>query len=328
MNFINKYSVLIASMATFLIFLDLCKNQDNKNKFYNIGITQIVEHESLDNARQGFIDELKNLGYEEGKNIKFDFHNAGGDFSNCQSIAQKLVNQKCDLILAISTPSAQAVASATKDIPILIMGITNPKESNLVQSNEQPGNNVTGTSDLSDIKKTINLITKLKPNAQKIGILYSNIDVSPIYQAKVAEEEIKNLGLTPITATVTQINEVQQVTEILMSQVDAIYVPIDKITSSSMTLISDIATRNNKFVVCSENLIDKGAVACCGIDYYNLGKLTAKQTANILEKKSIPQNMPIEYLNDNKIFLNKKLLEKLNMRILDDLSQIAEIIGE
>ncbi len=326
MKFFNKYSITMASVAGILMLFSFFENK--QNKFFNIGITQIVEHEALDKARQGFIDELKNLGYEEGKNVKFDFQNAGGDFSNCESIASKFVNQNCNLILAISTPSAQAVANATKSIPILVTGITNPEEAGLVESNDTPNTNVTGTSDLSPVKETIKLITELKPDTKKVGVLYSSLDTSPMYQAKLAEEEIKNLGLEPITATVSQMSEVEQVTENLISQVDVIYVPIDKITSSAMTLISDIALIKNKFVVCSENFINKGAAACYGIDYYELGKLTAKQAAIILEKKSLPQNMPIEYLDSSKLFLNKKLLEKLNIKISDDLLKIAEIIGE
>lgn len=326
MKCFNKYSITIASVAGILMLFSFFENK--QNKFFNIGITQIVEHEALDKARQGFINELKNLGYEEGKNIKFDFQNAGGDFSNCESIASKFVNQNCDLILAISTPSAQAAANATKNIPILVTGITNLKEAGLVGSNDIPNTNVTGTSDLSPVKETIKLIAKLKPDVKKVGVLYSNLDTSPMYQAKLAKNEIRNLGLKPILATVSQMNEVQQVAENLIPQVDVIYIPIDKITSSAMTLISDIAMKNNKFVVCSENLINKGAAACYGIDYYELGQLTAKQAAIILEKKNTPQNMPIEYSDNIKLFLNKNTLEKLNIKIPDDLLKIAEITGE
>lgn len=314
MNFFNKYSIIMSSIAGMLMLFSFFENKQNKNKIFNIGITQIVEHEALDNARQGFIDELKNLGYEEGKNVKFDFQNAGGDFSNCESIANKFVSQNCDLILAISTPSAQAVANATKNIPILVTGITNPEESGLVKSNEKPDTNVTGTSDLSPVKETIKLITELKTDVKKVGVLYSSLDTSPMYQAKLAEEEIKNLGLEPITATVSQMSEVEPVTENLTSQVDVIYVPIDKITSSSMTLVSDIALRNNKFVVCSENLINKGAAACYGIDYYELGKLTAKQAAVILEKKNTPQNMPIEYIKNFDLSINNEVIQKLGLK--------------
>ncbi|MBR2735402.1 MAG: ABC transporter substrate-binding protein [Clostridia bacterium] len=326
MKFFNKYSITMASVAGILMLFSFFENK--QNKFFNIGITQIVEHEALDKARQGFIDELKNLGYEEGKNVRFDFQNAGGDFSNCESIANKFVSQNCDLILAISTPSAQAVANATKNIPILVTGITNPKEAGLVESNDKPNTNITGTSDLSPVKETIKLITKLKPETKKIGVLYSSLDTSPMYQAKLAENEIKNLGLEPIMATVSQMSEVQPITENLILQADVIYVPIDKITSSAMTLISDIALRNNKFVVCSENLINKGAAACYGIDYYELGKLTAKQAAIILEKKNTPQNMPIEYSDNIKLFLNEELLERLNIEITNDLLKIAEVTGE
>lgn len=309
MKFFNKYSITMASIAGILMLFSFFEN--NQNKFFNIGITQIIEHETLDNARQGFIDELKNLGYEEGKNVKFDFQNAGGDFSNCESIANKFVSQNCNLILAISPPSAQAVANATKNIPILVTGITNPEEAGLVESNNTPNTNVTGTSDLSPVKETIKLITKLKPDAKKVGVLYSSLDTSPMYQAKLAEKEIKNLGLEPIMATVSQMSEVQPITENLISQADVIYVPIDKITSSAMTLISDIALKNNKFVVCSENLINKGAAACYGIDYYELGKLTAKQAAVILEKKNTPQNMPIEYIKNFDLSINNAVIQKL-----------------
>ncbi len=165
MKFFNRHSIFIASIASILMLFEFFEKE--QNEFFYIGITQIVEHEALNHARRGFIDELKDLGYEEGKNVKFDFQNAGGDFSNCESIAQKFVNQNCDLILAISTPSAQAVANATKTIPILATGITNPEEANLVETNETPNTNVTGTSDLSPVKETIKLITKLNPNVKK-----------------------------------------------------------------------------------------------------------------------------------------------------------------
>ncbi len=322
----NKYLLFIVVIVIILILFNFFESK--QNKMFNIGITQIVEHEALDKARQGFVDELKNLGYEEGKNVKFDFQNAGGDFSNCESISNKFVSQNCDLILAISTPSAQAVANATKNIPILITGITNPEEAGLAKSNEKPDTNVTGTSDLSPIKETVKITKELNPDIKRIGILYSNVDISPMYQAKIAEKEIKKLGLEPITATVSQMSEVEQVTENLISQVDAIYVPIDKITSCAMAQISGIAFKKNKFVVCSENLTDKGAVACYGIDYYELGKLTAKQAAIIIEKKNVPQCMPIEYSNNIKLFLNKRMMEKLNLKIPSDLLKIAEIIGE
>lgn len=312
-----KHMILLFFILINVFIITKYTNNQDQNKILKIGITQIVEHESLNNARQGFIDELKNLGYEDGKNIKFDFHNAGGDLSNCESIARKFANDRPDLILAISTPSAQAAANVIKDIPILITAITNPEKSNLVKSNLTPCTNVTGTSDLPPVSKTIELIKKLKPNVQNIGILYSNIDVSPSYQAQIADETIKTLGLDAKVATVSQLSEIKQVTEKIISECDALYVPIDKITAAGMPLISKIALENNKFVVCSENLTDKGAAASYGIDYYQLGKLTAKQAVEILENRNIPQNMPIKYLEDTKLTLNEDIIKKLNLKFFE-----------
>lgn len=312
-----KHMILLFFILINVFIITKYKNNKDQNKILKIGITQIVEHESLNNARQGFIDELKNLGYEDSKNIKFDFHNAGGDLSNCESIARKFANDRPDLILAISTPSAQAAANVIKDIPILITAITNPEKSNLVKSNLTPCTNVTGTSDLPPVSKTIELIKKLKPNVQNIGILYSNIDVSPSYQAQIADETIKTLGLDSKVATVSQLSEIKQVTEKIISECDALYVPIDKITAAGMPLISKIALENNKFVLCSENLTDKGAAASYGIDYYQLGKLTAKQAVEILENRNIPQNMPIKYLEDTKLTLNEDIIKKLNLKFFE-----------
>ncbi len=312
-----KHMILLFFILINVFIITKYKNNKDQNKILKIGITQIVEHESLNNARQGFINELKNLGYEDGKNIKFDFHNAGGDLSNCESIARKFANDRPDLILAISTPSAQAAANVIKDIPILITAITNPEKSNLVKSNLTPCTNVTGTSDLPPVSKTIELIKKLKPNVQNIGILYSNIDVSPSYQAQIADETIKTLGLDSKVATVSQLSEIKQVAEKIISECDALYVPIDKITAAGMPLISKIALENNKFVVCSENLTDKGAAASYGIDYYQLGKLTAKQAVEILENRNIPQNMPIKYLEDTKLTLNEDIIKKLNLKFFE-----------
>lgn len=285
-----------------------------------IGIIQIVEHESLDRAKQGFVDELKKLGYENGKNVQFDFQNAGGDLSNCASIAENFVNEKCSLILAISTPCAQAVANATKEIPVLATAITNFESTGLVKSNEKPGTNVTGTSDLPPIEKTIELIIKLKPDAGKIGILYSNTDTSPQFQAELAEKKIKSLGLEAKMVAVSQVHEVQQAAEKLAGEADALYVPVDKITASAMPQISQIFLNHNKFVVCSESvMISKGAAAAYGMDYYELGKLTAHQAAEILTGKNTSQNMPVQYLKETKLKINYEIIEKLKLKISDEL---------
>lgn len=142
-------------------------------KALQVGIIQIVEHPALDAAREGFLETLKKNGYEEGKNLVVNYQNAQGDANNLQPIAQKLASEKPDLILAIATPSAQAVAGATKDIPILITAVTDPVGAKLVNSLQKPGTNVTGTTDMNPIKEQLELLKQLVPGAKNIGVIYN-----------------------------------------------------------------------------------------------------------------------------------------------------------
>ena len=158
--------------------------------FRSIGVIQLVEHAALDAAYNGFVDGLKEAGYEDGKNITLDYQNAQGDQSNCQTIANKLVNDRNNLILAIATPAAQAVANTTKDIPILVTAVTDPADSKLVASNEAPGGNVTGTSDLTPVKEQIGLITQIAPEAKKVGLLYCSSEANSKFQIEIDRKSV------------------------------------------------------------------------------------------------------------------------------------------
>lgn len=239
----------------------------------------------------------------------------------------KACKWKKDLILTISTPCAQAVANATKEIPILATAITNFENTGMIESTEHPGSNVTGTSDLAPIDKIIELIPKLKPDAKKIGILYSTTDPSPQYQAELAEKCVKKLGLEPKMAAVSQSHEIQQITEKLGKEVDALYAPIDKVTFSAMPQISEIFLKNGKFVVSAEDtMISKGVAATYGVNYYELGKLTAQQAVKILKGESNPESMPIEYLKDAKLSLNQDIIKKLGIKVPEDLEESSKWI--
>lgn len=299
-----------------VVFIN-CKKDNSKIK---IGVMQIVEHESLDSARQGFIDELKNLGYEEGKNVEFDIQIASGDISNCISIADKFVNDKKDLVLAISTPCAQTMANATKDIPILVAAVTDFEGLGIINSSGSSSKNVTGVSDLAPIDKIISLIKKLNPDVKKVGVLYSVTDPSPQYQAKIAKEEIKKSGMECKMASVSQMSEVEQVAENLVKSVDAVYTPIDKITFSTMPKISQILLKDNKFVVSAEDdMLSKGAIATYGIDYYDIGKIAASQASKILSGEEKIENIPIEYTKNARLNLNYELAQQLGIDIKNNL---------
>ena len=188
-----------------------------------IGVLQYVQHPALDKANEGFVAALEEAGLE----VDIEQQNAGGEQSAAQTIANKLVNDKKDLILAIATPAAQAVAGATSDIPVVITAVTDPAASGLVESNDAPGGNVTGSSDLTPVADQIEILTKLLPKAKNVGILYCTAEANSKLQAQMAMDALKEKGLTGVEYTVSSSNEIQTVVESMVGKVDAIYVPTD-----------------------------------------------------------------------------------------------------
>ena len=311
----------------FAIILAFIFNDMSRPANLKIGVLQLVEHDALDEARKGFVDGLAEYGLVDGENISIDYENAQGEQSNCCLLTNKLINKKSDLILSIATPAAQALANATKDIPILITAITSPQAAGLVETNEKPNTNVTGTSDLAPVKKQIGLIKDLMPSAKKIGILFCSNEANSEYQAGLAVSEIEKLGLQSQIFTVSQSSEVAQVVQSMVGNVDAIYTPTDNMMASTMPTISSIATAAGIPIVCGEtNVVHKGAIGTYGMDYYKLGKLTAHQAFEILVNHKKPQDMPIEYLEQNDLTLNSDIIEALHIKVPEKLSNIAQFV--
>lgn len=220
------------------------------------------------------------------------------------------------------------MANATKDIPILITAITSPESAGIVKTNERPETNVTGTSDLVPVDKQIKLIKDLKPSTQRIGILYCSNEANSAYQSEIAKSETEKLGMHAKIYTVSASSEVPQVVQTMVNEVDFIYTTTDSVIASCMPTISSIASPANVPIVCGEtNGIYNGALATYGMDYYELGKITAKQAKEILIDKKHPQSMPIKYLENNKLLLNQSVLNEINMTVPDDLKILAEYIG-
>ena len=288
---------------------------------YKIGVIQLVEHAALDAAYKGFVDGLKEAGFEDGKNITIDYQNAQGDQSNCQTIANKLINDQNNLILAIATPAAQAVANTTKDIPILVTAVTDPAAAKLVASNEAPGGNVSGTSDLTPVKEQIGLITKLVPSVKKGGLLYCSSEANSKFQIEIAKKELEALGLEGVEATVSNSNEIQQVTQSLVGKVEAIYIPTDNMLAAGMATVAQVTTPSKlPVVVGEEGMVTNGGTATYGINYYNLGKLTAAQAVAILKDGKKTAEMPIEYASECTLVVNEEALKAMGIELPQELS--------
>lgn len=281
---------------------------------YNVGVIQLTEHVALDAANKGFCDGLK----EEGIDAKIDQQNAQGDQSACDTIASKFVNDKKDLVLAIATPAAQAIAGKTEDIPICITAVTDPAEAGLVDSNDKPGTNVTGTSDLTPIKEQISLLKQLIPDCKTVGILYNSAEDNSLFQAEIAKKEIEANSMTYKVYTVSNSNEIQTVVESMVGKVDAIYIPTDNMIAAGMSTVSMVATENKiPCIVGESGMVDNGGLATYGIDYYNLGKKTAKMAAKILKGEASPEDMPIEHLDAAKCELqvNEEIAKELGIDV-------------
>ncbi len=297
-------------------------SSDAESEVFKIGVNQLVTHAALDASYQGFVDALQEAGYEDGVNIKIDYQNANGDQSTANTIATKLVNDNNNLILSIATPSAQACANATKDIPILVTAVTDPAGSGLVASNEAPGGNVSGTSDLNPVEEQISLLTKLVPTAKNIAILYCSSESNSKIQVDLATAAAKAAGLTVQEASVSNSNEIQQVVQSLIGKVDAIYAPTDNTIAAGMPTVAQVANDNNLPVICGEaGMVEAGGLATYGIDYYELGKLTGVQAVKIIKGEATTDTMPIEYLPKDKLTLtiNEEVATKLGITIPADL---------
>lgn len=291
-----------------------------------IGIVQIVEHPALDAARQGFLDSLKAGGYVEGKNLTVDYKNAQGDQSTLNSIAQKFATDKPDLILAIATPSAQAMAAATNDIPILITAVTDPVTAKLVNSMDKPGTNVTGTTDMNPIKDQFDLLKKLVPDAKAVGIIYNAGEVNSQVQVSMAKKVAADMGLSIVEATVASSADVMTAAQSLVGRVQAVYVPTDNTVVSAAQAVLQVTDKNKIPVISGESsVVDMGGLGTIGINYSNLGKQTGDMALKIL-KGAKPQDMPIESQKDFDTIINKDSAQALGITVPADIAGKAKMV--
>lgn len=314
--------IISAALALVMVaaFSGCKKNGASGEKKIKIGIIQLVEHPALDKNYQGFVDGLAEAGYVNKKNIIIDYQNAQGEQANCVTIAEKLVNDHDDLIFAIATPAAQAVANITKDIPVLISSVTDPESAKLVLKNTAPGTNVTGTSDLTPCEAQIDLLRKIVPNATKVGLIYCSSEQNSLFQIALAKAVCEKVGLQYVEGSVSNSNEIQQVVTSLCGKVDAIYAPTDNMIAAGMATVAQVANENKiPTIVGEEGMVLSGGLATYGINYYELGKQTAKMAVKILKGEATPAEMPIEYLEKCDLSVNEETAKTLGITIPENL---------
>ncbi|AOA00369.1 ABC transporter substrate-binding protein [Carnobacterium divergens] len=311
--------IAIASL-TGLVALGLlagCTGGNSKSenkKEVKVGVLQYMEHNSLDQARKGFVAELKDAGYEEGKNMTLDYQNAQGDQSNLKSMSERLVKNKNDVILAIATPAAQSVVNETTTLPVLFTSVTDAVSAGLVTSNEKPGGNVTGTSDMVPIDEQTDLLLSIVPEAKTVGIIYNASEKNSEIQSKLAKKALEKSGVKVKEVTVSSTNDVQQVMTSLAKQVDGIYIPTDNTLAKTMSTVGEIAEAAKIPVIAgSTDMVEEGGLATYGINYEKLGRQTGKLAVKILKGEAKPAELSIETSKNLELVVNQKMAKALEI---------------
>lgn len=297
------------------LLLAACQPQETAgDKAVKVGVLQYVEHESLTAARLAFETEMEQAGYT----IEWDYQNAQADQAQLQTMSEGLVEDN-DLVLAIATPAAQALATATVDTPVVFTAVTDPVAAGLVDSLDQPGGLLTGTSDQSPIDKQVALIKQALPEAKTVGILYTTNETNSEVQVAQAEKALASLGYEVKTMGISSSTEVQDTAGRLMSQVDVVFVPTDNTIASTMALLGELSlTTKVPLVGGSTDMVDVGGLLTYGTDYEELGAQTARQALKVLEGQA-PEQLAVELPQHLTLHINQDMAEALGL----DLSHVT-----
>ena len=291
---------------------------------YTIGICQLVQHEALDAATQGFKDEIvKELGEDA---VTFDEQNAQGDSNTCSTIINSFVSNNEDLILANATASLQAAAAGTSDIPILGTAVTEYGVAlDLKDFDGTVGGNISGTSDLAPLDQQAAMLQELFPDAKKVGLLYCSAEANSQYQVDTVKAALEDLGYTCEYYAFSDSNDLSSVTTTAANDSDVIYVPTDNTVASNTEIINNICLPAKVPVITGEEGICAGCgVATLSINYYDLGVTTGKMAVKILKDGEDISQMPIEYAPNFTKEYNKDICEELGVEVPDDYVAIGE----
>ncbi|MGP1907020.1 ABC transporter substrate-binding protein [Metabacillus sp. JX24] len=292
-------------------------------KTYQVGVTQIVEHPSLDAALKGFQKALK----DEGLKVDYDVQIAGGDQNNNQTIASNFVGDGVDLIFANSTPSALSALNATKDIPIVFTSVTDPIGAGLVESFEKPGANITGTTDTHPdaIPNTVKFIDE-NVDGNKIGMIYNSGEQNSAAQIDLVKKAAKGTDLEIVEASVSTSAEVKQAAESLVGKVDSFYIITDNTVVSALESVISVAGDEDLPLFVGElDSVARGGFAAYGFDYGDIGYEAGLKAADILKGEKEAGEIPVDYPQKLKLQVSKKAAEAMNVDIKEDWKD-AELI--
>lgn len=312
-------------ILSLLLTLVLTHSTFAQSPHKHIAITQFIEHVAADAVRQGLLEELEKQGYKKGENLFIEYDNAQGNAATAGQIARKFLGLKPDVIVAITTPSAQAMVKTVgkNSLPIVFSAVTDPIGAGLVPSLKNHSENITGVMDSPPIKQQIEFIKSLIPHAKTLGVIYNPGDSGSVTSLATIREEAKVQGLSIVEATPIKSSDIQTAFLMLVGKVDAIYVPLDNMVVSSMKTVSSLALKHKIPLFSADSgSVEADALACVGYSYHQTGIETGKIVADILKgKKSSEIN--IAHPDKVDIFVNRKALETLDISLPEHLRNQA-----
>lgn len=284
-----------------------------EGQVYNIGICQLVEHEALDMATEGFQAALKEKLGEE--NVTFDVQNAQGESTNCATICSGFVSSDYDLILANATAALQSAAAATASIPVVGTSITDYATAlDIDDWTGKTGTNITGTSDLAPIEQQEDMLLEMFPSPKQVGILYCSAEPNSKYQAEKFIEALEADGIAYKEYTAADTNEIQSVTTTAVGECDVIYVPTDNTMASSTEVVKNVAVPAGVPIIAGEASTCSGCgVATLSISYYDLGYTAGEMAYEILVNGKNPGDMDIQFAPQVTKMYNASICEELGI---------------
>lgn len=288
-----------------------------------VAVTAIVEHPALDAARDGIKEALAEAGYKEGENLKFVYESAQGNPGTAAQIARQFVGDAPNVIVPISTPSAQAVVSATRDIPVVFTAVSDPLGAELIKDMQKPGGNVTGLSDMSPVADHVALIKEITPNAKSIGFIYNTAEANSVSTLAALKAEAEKAGLTIVESVATKSAEVQGAARALVGRVDVIYVPTDNTIVSAFEAAVGVAEEAKIPLYAGDtDSVNRGALAALGFNYFDVGKQTGEIVVRVLKGEN-PGDIPVRVAAGTDLVINKKAAAKTGVTFPESITSRA-----
>ncbi|MDX1450944.1 MAG: ABC transporter substrate-binding protein [Oleiphilaceae bacterium] len=313
-------TLLIAGLTS----LALASPPANKH----VAITQIVEHPALDSVRQGVKDVLQEAGWVEGENLTWNYQSAQGATATAAQIAKKFAGENPDVIVAIATPSAQAVVASARNSNVVFSAVTDPVSAKLVKAWDQPSPKVTGVSDLTPVDQHLQLIKEALPKAAKLGVIYNPGEANSVALVNLVKQHAPGLNLEVVEAASPKSADVQTATRSLLGKVDVIYLPTDNTVISALEGVIKVAQQADIPVFAADtDSVKRGAVAALGFNYYDVGRQTGEMVVAVLQGKA-PGDIPVQGVQKTELYVNPGAAERMGLTLKPELIQRAKVVVE